>query len=69
MKVMANKIFLVIQREYLARVKKRSFLLATLITPLIFPTILGLFLWVGMSDTVGENRKVIEVVDENNSFF
>tara|TARA_R110000868_G_scaffold29390_1_gene109203 strand:+ start:44482 stop:45801 length:1320 start_codon:yes stop_codon:yes gene_type:complete len=69
MKAMGNKIFLVIQREYLARVKKRSFLLATLITPLIFPTILGLFLWVGMSDTVGENRKVIEVVDENNSFF
>lgn len=66
---MGNKIFLVIQREYLARVKKRSFLLATLITPLIFPTILGLFLWVGMSDTVGENRKVIEVVDENNAFF
>jgi|TARA_R110002096_G_scaffold55627_10_gene142661 ABC-2 type transport system permease protein len=69
MKVMGNKIFLVIQREYLARVKKRSFLLATLITPLVFPTILGLFLWVGMSDSVGEARRVIEVVDENNSFF
>lgn len=66
---MGNKIFLVIQREYLARVKKRSFLLATLITPLVFPTILGLFLWVGMSDSVGEARRVIEVVDENNSFF
>ncbi|GEO23919.1 ABC transporter permease [Cyclobacterium qasimii] len=67
---MANKIFLVIQREYLARVKKRSFLLATLITPLVFPTILGLFLWIGLSDaTTSENRKVIEVVDENNSFF
>jgi ABC-2 type transport system permease protein len=69
MTVMANKIWLVIQREYLARVKKRSFLLATLITPLIFPTILGLFLWIGMSDTSNETRKVIEVVDNNRSFY
>ena len=66
---MANKIWLVIQREYLARVKKRSFLLATLITPLIFPTILGFFLWIGMSDTSNETRKVIEVVDNNRSFY
>lgn len=69
MTVMGNKIWLVIQREYFARVKKRSFLLATLITPLIFPTILGLFLWIGMSDTANENRKVIEVVDDNHSFY
>jgi ABC-2 type transport system permease protein len=69
MTVMANKIWLVIQREYLARVKKRSFLLATLITPLIFPTILGFFLWIGMSDTSNETRKVIEVVDDNHSFY
>jgi ABC-2 type transport system permease protein len=66
---MGNKIWLVIQREYLARVKKRSFLLATLITPLIFPTILGLFLWIGMSDTSNETTKVIEVVDDNRSFY
>ncbi|WP_162340905.1 ABC transporter permease [Cyclobacterium salsum] len=66
---MSGKIFLVIKREYLARVKKRSFLLATLITPLIFPTILGLFLWIALSDTSTETRKLIEVVDENNAYF
>jgi len=38
-----NKVFLVIQREYLARVKKKSFLIATLLTPLIFPAIMGVF--------------------------
>ncbi|NHE55317.1 ABC transporter permease [Cyclobacterium plantarum] len=66
---MKGKIFLVIKREYLARVKKRSFLLATIITPLIFPTILGLFLWIAMSDVSPESRKFIEVVDENNAYF
>jgi len=34
-----NKLWLIIQREYLTRVKKRSFILATLLTPLAF----GLF--------------------------
>jgi ABC-2 type transport system permease protein len=66
---MPGKILLVIKREYLARVKKRSFLLATLITPLIFPTILGLFLWIALTDLPGESRRFIEVVDENNAYF
>jgi len=35
-----NKLWLIIQREYLTRVKKRSFILATLLTPLAF----GLFM-------------------------
>ncbi|MEX2595126.1 MAG: ABC transporter permease [Anditalea sp.] len=65
-----NKILLVIKREYLARVKKKSFLLATLITPLIFPTIMGIFLWIAISDSNGGDAlRIIEVVDENNSFF
>ncbi|MEX2513574.1 MAG: ABC transporter permease [Cyclobacteriaceae bacterium] len=66
---MANKILLVVKREYLARVKKRSFLLATIITPLIFPTILGLFLWIAMSDLTGDAKNVIEVVDDNYAYF
>lgn len=64
-----NKVFLVIQREYLARVKKKSFLLATLLTPLIFPTIMGVFLWIAVGEEKGEALRIIEVVDENNLFF
>src|SRR5690606_20811804 len=65
-----HKILLVIKREYLARVKKKSFLLATLITPLIFPTIMGIFLWIAFTDSESEDRlRIIEVVDENNNFF
>ncbi|WP_215224342.1 ABC transporter permease [Echinicola shivajiensis] len=64
-----NKVFLVIKREYLARVRKKSFLLATLITPLVFPAILGMFLWISLSDESEEALKIIEVVDERNQFF
>lgn len=64
-----NKVFLVIQREYLARVKKKSFLLATILTPLIFPTIMGLFLWIAVGEEKGEALRIVEVVDENNLFF
>jgi ABC-2 type transport system permease protein len=66
---MPNKIFLVVKREYLARVKKRSFIVATILTPLIFPSILGVFLWIGMSDSGEESTRFIEVVDENQEFF
>src|SRR5690554_37423 len=65
-----DKIILVIKREYLARVKKRSFLLATLITPLIFPSIMAVLLWVAFSDSGDSNGlRIIEVVDESKDFF
>jgi len=64
-----DKIFLVIQREYLSRVKKKSFLLATILTPLIFPAIMGLFLWISAGEKEGFSLRIIEVVDENELFF
>lgn len=64
-----RKIFLVIQREYLARVRKKSFLLTTILTPLVFPAILGLFLWISTSESGGDALRIIEVVDETEAFF
>lgn len=64
-----NKIWLVIQREFLARVKKKSFLLATLLTPLIFPAIMGIFVWIASEEKDTQSLRIIEVVDENNLFF
>lgn len=64
-----DKIWLVIQREYLARVKKKSFLLATLITPLIFPAIMGIFVWISLGEEDSQSLRIIEVVDENKMFF
>lgn len=64
-----NKIWLVIQREFLSRVKKKSFLLATLITPLIFPAIMGIFVWIASEEKETQSLRIIEVVDENKLFF
>ncbi|WP_332910771.1 ABC transporter permease [Algoriphagus boritolerans] len=64
-----NKILLVIQREYLARVKKKSFLIATLLTPLIFPAIMGVFVWIAMEEKGNQSLRIIEVIDETDLFF
>ncbi|MBW3468785.1 ABC transporter permease [Arthrospiribacter ruber] len=64
-----GKVWLVIKREYLSRVQKKSFLLATLLTPLIFPAIMGIFLWIALDESQGSALRIIEVVDENNMFF
>lgn len=64
-----HKVFLVIQREYLARVKKKSFLIATILTPLIFPAILAVFVWIAVEEKENQSLRVIEVVDETGLFF
>lgn len=64
-----HKILLVIQREYLARVKKKSFLVATLLTPLIFPAIMAVFVWIAVEEKENQSLRVIEVVDETGLFF
>lgn len=64
-----DKVWLVIKREYLSRVQKKSFLLATLLTPLIFPAIMGIFIWIALDDVDRPYLSIIEVVDENNLFF
>ncbi len=64
-----DKILLVIQREYLARVKKKSFLIATLLTPLIFPAIMGVFVWIAMQEKANQSLRIIEVIDETDLFF
>lgn len=59
-----KKLWLIIQREYLSRVKKRSFLLATFLTPLAF----GLFFIVigYIFSYEGGETLHIAVVDESN---
>ncbi|MDN3205118.1 ABC transporter permease [Algoriphagus sediminis] len=64
-----DKIWLVIKREYLARVKKKSFLLATLLTPLIFPALMGVIVWLAVEERGSQALRIIEVVDENDLFF
>ncbi len=63
-----NKIWLVIQREFLSRVQKKSFLIATIVIPLIFPAIIGILVYVSKQSEKGASKKVIHYVDESKIF-
>jgi ABC-2 type transport system permease protein len=57
-----QKLWLIIQREYLTRVKKRSFILTTLLTPLAFALF---FVLVGFIFAYeGDDVKRVAVLDE-----
>lgn len=59
-----SKISLIIQREYWTRVRKRSFLIMTLLGPLFFAGIIIVPAWLGMRDS--DDEKVIAVIDESD---
>ena len=61
-----KQIFLVLKREYMVRVKKRSFLLATILTPLIFPALIATIYYLANRDT-SEVQDVF-VLDESGYF-
>src|ERR1700709_1567336 len=63
-----NKIFLIIQREVLNRVGKKSFLVATILIPLIFPALLRVLLYVNEKSQEGAAKEVIHYVDESGMF-
>ena len=60
-----NKILLIIQREFLSRVQKKSFLLATLLVPLLFPAIIGGMIYFAVQEEKNAKEKVIEIVDKS----
>ncbi|MCX6296198.1 MAG: ABC transporter permease [Bacteroidetes bacterium] len=60
-----NKILLIIKREYLSRVKKKSFILMTILGPILMVGIMIVPIWLSMQKT--EIQKV-EVVDESFLF-
>lgn len=62
-----NKMWVIFEREYFERVKKKSFLIATILTPLILPVIGGLAVWLTSMDDSGDS-KIIRVVDESGLF-
>ena len=62
-----NKIFLVLKREYLTRVKKKSFLLATLLTPLVIPTIIFAIAYFATRDK-DSGHDEIRVLDQSGYF-
>ncbi|MGE0588079.1 MAG: ABC transporter permease [Cyclobacteriaceae bacterium] len=60
-----NKIWLVVQREFLNRVQKKSFLIATILIPLIFPAIMAVLIYVAKEQQKNARAEVIHFVDES----
>lgn len=60
-----NKIFLIIQREFLSRVQKKSFLIATLLVPILFPTIIFGMVFLMESQKESAGARTIHVLNES----
>jgi ABC-2 type transport system permease protein len=63
-----NKIWLIIQREFLNRVQKKSFLIATILLPLIFPAIMGIFVWLAIEQKKNATKETVYYIDESGYF-
>ncbi len=61
-----KKIILIIRREYLTRVKKRSFVVMTILGPLLMAALVIVPIYVA---TMSNERKTIAVIDETGMFY
>jgi ABC-2 type transport system permease protein len=61
-----NKIWLIIQREYLTRVKKKSFLLTTILVPLVIIGFYAAIIAVAVSDS--NEKEKFAIIDKGNLF-
>jgi ABC-2 type transport system permease protein len=61
-----NKIFLIIQREYLTRVKKRSFIVMTILGPLLMAATIVVPIFLA---TRNNETKTVAVLDETGIFY
>jgi ABC-2 type transport system permease protein len=60
-----NKIWLIIQREFSVRVQKKSFLVATILIPLIFPAIIAVLIYVAIEQKQSAEKDTIELLDQS----
>ncbi|MDD2380309.1 MAG: ABC transporter permease [Mariniphaga sp.] len=61
-----SKTFLILQQEYLKRVKKKSFIILTLLVPLLFAGMFAAIIFLSMYDD--KQERVIAVYDESTLF-
>lgn len=61
-----NKISLIIRREFITRIRKKSFIIMTIVGPLLFAGIMILPIWLALRDST--DQRVIEVIDESGLF-
>ena len=60
-----GKILLILQREYLTRVKKKSFIVMTLLGPILLGAVMIIPMWLAMNSA--SDQKIL-VVDESSIF-
>ncbi|MFN7259065.1 MAG: ABC transporter permease, partial [Cyclobacteriaceae bacterium] len=63
-----NKVWLIMQREFLNRVQKKSFLITTILVPLIFPAIIGVLVFIMKKEAASAKADTVQVVDESGKF-
>lgn len=63
-----NNTWTITKREYLTRVKKKSFILMTLLTPLLIAAFYGVIIWVSMSQSTSTEELNLVIVDPTNIF-
>lgn len=61
-----NKILIIIQREFLTRVKKKSFILLTVLMPFIFAALIFVPVW--LASIKGDEQKQVMVVDRTGRY-
>lgn len=60
-----KNILLVLKREYLTRVKKKSFIIMTILAPVLIAAVYGIAIWAVLQ---GTETKMISIVDESQLF-
>lgn len=61
-----NKVWLIIRREYFTRVKKRSFILLTILGPILMAGLFTFIAWLGLEEN--ENHNILVVDDQYPAF-
>jgi len=54
-----NKIWLIMRREFLNRVQKKSFLIATILLPLIFPLLMAILVYAAIEQKKRASKDVV----------
>lgn len=62
-----NKTWIILKREYLIRVRKKSFIVTTLVVPLLMAALMVIPMWLAMRDD--KQERLIAVYDESALFY
>lgn len=65
---MLHKIFIVTQREFITRVRKKSFIVMTLAAPLLIVLFYGLIFYFAINKDIGASKKKIYVSDQSGNY-